>query len=390
MIYPPFFALVLLIIFQPGLAENDCFGIAEIYPTRAGGQEWFMDMQDPTADIQMNWGSATVTRNADSSWKMAAAQVRVEVYTPAGYNRSLLVTDQSVLPSRGYMQDPNDWKYLEMTGYVRLNAYSGTANGGPHFEWQGPGGKHTSCCPCEGTCYHANWYQDPIGRVKFEKELSHTAGYTSGDPQRLNLFPSMVGRWLGAKAVFYRLPGNRMKLEHWMDSAATNDWKLVHSYVDSGQWSANAGYCGGTANQILTWGGPLVTFRWDNLTDVDFKWFSVREIGDSGSATQLTGPAGATALPAGALELEVSPNPVSGPAIISVATSGQTGWQTASLQLYSLTGVRVGAWSWKDCRSARVTWAGTDRQGRKLPAGVYLARLRAGDSRTIAKIIKLN
>jgi hypothetical protein len=28
----------------------------------------------------------------------------------------------------------------------------------------------------------------------------------------------------------------------------------------------------------LTWGGPIAMFRWDGASDVDFKWFSVREI----------------------------------------------------------------------------------------------------------------
>ena len=31
-------------------------------------------------------------------------------------------------------------------------------------------------------------------------------------------------------------------------------------------------------DQLITWGGPIATFRWDNATHVDFKNFSVREI----------------------------------------------------------------------------------------------------------------
>lgn len=33
-----------------------------------------------------------------------------------------------------------------------------------------------------------------------------------------------------------------------------------------------------TIDEIIRWGGPYATFRWDNATDVDFKWLSVREI----------------------------------------------------------------------------------------------------------------
>jgi hypothetical protein len=28
----------------------------------------------------------------------------------------------------------------------------------------------------------------------------------------------------------------------------------------------------------LTWGGPITAFRWDDSSDVDFKWLSVREL----------------------------------------------------------------------------------------------------------------
>ncbi|MDF2737836.1 MAG: type protein, partial [Nitrososphaeraceae archaeon] len=31
-------------------------------------------------------------------------------------------------------------------------------------------------------------------------------------------------------------------------------------------------------DQLITWGGPIATFRWDKADDVDFKSFSVREI----------------------------------------------------------------------------------------------------------------
>ena len=36
--------------------------------------------------------------------------------------------------------------------------------------------------------------------------------------------------------------------------------------------------CGGEPDQIITWGGPIATFRWDGASDVDIKNFSVREI----------------------------------------------------------------------------------------------------------------
>ena len=36
--------------------------------------------------------------------------------------------------------------------------------------------------------------------------------------------------------------------------------------------------CEVKADQIITWGGPIATFRWDFAQDVDFRNLSVREI----------------------------------------------------------------------------------------------------------------
>jgi hypothetical protein len=36
--------------------------------------------------------------------------------------------------------------------------------------------------------------------------------------------------------------------------------------------------CGGDPDQLITWGSPVATFRWDGTADVDFRDLSVREI----------------------------------------------------------------------------------------------------------------
>lgn len=42
-----------LITLRPHFAGIDKFGIKEIYPTKAGGQEWFMNMNDPARDPRL-------------------------------------------------------------------------------------------------------------------------------------------------------------------------------------------------------------------------------------------------------------------------------------------------------------------------------------------------
>jgi hypothetical protein len=57
-----------------------------------------------------------------------------------------------------------------------------------------------------------------------------------------------------------------------------NNWAKVYTFTDSGGFGNEGADCGGDSDQILTWGGPIATFGWDNAQNVDVKNFSVREI----------------------------------------------------------------------------------------------------------------
>jgi hypothetical protein len=48
--------------------------------------------------------------------------------------------------------------------------------------------------------------------------------------------------------------------------------------LDDGNWGGGTPNCGGPDTQIITWGGPIAIFRWDNIDDMDVKYFNVREI----------------------------------------------------------------------------------------------------------------
>ena len=97
------------------------FGIEKIYPTKAGSEddEWFMDMsdgQDPRSR------PPSLTKNSDGSFKVRSDQVRYGVFTTSGYNPEDVELDHGVLAERGYMQSPNDWRDVELTGYVKMNS----------------------------------------------------------------------------------------------------------------------------------------------------------------------------------------------------------------------------------------------------------------------------
>jgi hypothetical protein len=106
----------------------DPFGIKEIYPTAAGGDQWFMNMNDITQDPRASFEDSDtgLTRNPDGSWKVSSTEVRFNVLTSSGYHHELINTlDQQELGAKGYMQSPNDWKNVEITGYLKLNSQGG-------------------------------------------------------------------------------------------------------------------------------------------------------------------------------------------------------------------------------------------------------------------------
>ena len=114
---------------QVSIAGYDKFGIKEIYPTKPGGEEWYMNMLDPNNDPR-TINTPKMTQNADGSWKVAFSnnnnnqqqqqqqiiipiqssgtccqdEVRYGVLTTSGYDDNKIVKDQNELERRGYMQ----------------------------------------------------------------------------------------------------------------------------------------------------------------------------------------------------------------------------------------------------------------------------------------------
>ncbi|TFY96657.1 carbohydrate-binding protein [Ramlibacter humi] len=256
--------------------EQDVFGVTMIYPSKAGGEAWFLteaSRNDKRFDPQ-----GAPKPNADGSWKMRSPKVRMEVFTSTGYNRKAISThDPDELARRGYMQAPNDWKNVEMTGFVKVNAVSDPKD---NFSWYARGGRHTDSAPCEGTSYKGGLHYD--GRARWEKESWHVS---YDQTAYKDVTSSLLGRWVGFKAIMKNITYNgqpAVKLELWLnDNADKVTWKKIYDTVDHGQIGGALGFCGGSVPAApITWGGPIATFRWDSTSDVDFKWLSVREIAE--------------------------------------------------------------------------------------------------------------
>ncbi len=260
----------------PTSGSVDKFGIKKLYSTKSGGgEEWYMDMNDPTGDKRFN-PQNTITKNSDGSWKMKSSQVRMGVYTSSGYSSSKIPTlDHSKIASKGYMLAPNDWKNVEMTMYAKVNTAGSDDNFAPYTR----GGRHTgggSPEGCEGSGYKGDLFFS--GKVRFAKEQWHVSYVFTDSKSETS---SIKGKWVGFKFIMYNFVESgktAVKMELWLDKANDGKWVKVDENTDRGGWGNEGRECNGAPDQIITWGGPIATFRWDTATNVDFKNLSVREI----------------------------------------------------------------------------------------------------------------
>jgi len=257
-------------------AGTDIFGIKKLYETKNNGEEWSLNMNNPTSDSRFN-PQNTITRNPDGSWKMKATQVRMAVYTSTGYDGDDIPTlDHSEIAANGYMLRPNDWRNFEMTQYVKVN----TSPSDDNFSPNGRGGRHTGDgtppVGCEGSSMKGDVFFS--GKVRFAKEQWHVSYvFTSLKTPTT----SIEDKWVGIKFIVYNFVQNNkvvVKTELWLDTNNSGNFVKVDERVDNGGWGTEGVECGGAPDQIISWGGPITTFRWDTATDVDFKNLSVREI----------------------------------------------------------------------------------------------------------------
>ena len=272
--------------------DEDKFGIEMIYPTNTSTdapKPWYLDNNwrertyewEDDEDVEISEkviNNTVVELNIESD-----GQIRFPVLAINDTSHlNSLELNQNVLEKRGYMGTPQDWRNVEVSFYAKVNEARGSGNGGQHFEIFTRGGPtHGSSEVCEGVSLHTNLYMD--GRVKVEKELSHTEGYATDEFDKEDATTNLMDRWIGMKGIFYNTPDGNVQTEIWLDKNANNDWGIepVLSKLDNGGWfikDQNDNECQGENDQIVSWGGPVTAFRWDNLQDVDFKLASIREI----------------------------------------------------------------------------------------------------------------
>src|SRR5438093_1148731 len=252
----------------------DKFGVLKIHATKKDGEQWYIK-SNPNDDPRYS-PQTTLTKNSDGSFKVKSTKVRMGVFTSSGFHPEQINTlNHNKIAQAGFMQYPNDWRDVEITGYVKLNS-----GNNDNFVWYARGGRHTgygSPQGCEGVAYKGGLFYS--GATRWEKEQWHSGGYVFAEFGK-NIGP-IKGKWVGLKVIMYNIVQNdkiSVKLELWVDKTNNNNWIKATEKIDKGGWGNNGRECGGKPDQIITWGGPIAAFRWDGATDVDIKKFSVREI----------------------------------------------------------------------------------------------------------------
>ena len=188
------------------------FKIREIYATKPGGREWFINMNDSTSDGIFHPGSQ-ISKQADGSWQVEGRQtnskfgneVRMGVYTPPG-------------------EEP--WKNVEITGYAKVISANSLSD--DHLDWYARGGIHTPNDPCEGSALKG--WLSVSGIASWVKEIWFPGGYT--DQRDIVHATSddnpILGRWIGWKVVMYNINNNNaVKMESYLDDQDNNHWKKV-------------------------------------------------------------------------------------------------------------------------------------------------------------------
>lgn len=256
--------------FQDKNSTLDIFGIMKIYDTKPGTFEWYMNMQEPKDDPRV-YNDGKVEKNNDNSYNIGD-ESRLSVYSKDGIESedgNKDTYDFSELRQKGYWYKPTDWKNLEITG-----EYHHTAGDGPGITHYVRSEDHSSLHDgCGGSSYKSKIYFN--GTSNFNKEQAHPKSWEM--PHIEHKYGNLKDHWFRFKTVVYNHPNGNVYLENWLDPYNNNSWIKIGQYIDKGGWGEDGTKCGGKPDEIITWGSPSVTFRWDDIL-VDFRNLSVREI----------------------------------------------------------------------------------------------------------------
>lgn len=300
----------------------DRFGVAKFFPSV--GREWFS-----------NWDNGY-------SRQIVSRRVNIQNLDPydresdfhASSDNTCYIDGKGIMKLSGhaprfYVHDPytfpppeniRKWQNVEMTCYGMLLSLKDVSSLRPS-----EGSKATTFslrarsnhqdhgrCACNGNGYISEWGIRASGAFRwrhgFRKEFIHPHYAEQTWPSLvIKHEPSMqVGKWVGHKFICRNVNSARhVLLQSWRDDTdALNggQWVKVNEYIDKGGWKVNPddilsgsfqndlntkcsdccldGPPPGGVNTDVIWTSPRIScyLRTDNVEDMRFKNFSIREI----------------------------------------------------------------------------------------------------------------
>jgi hypothetical protein len=249
----------------------DRFGVTMLYPTVRGGREWCSkwdnghrrvltgsDSDDPELDVSHGDGTYLVN---GKGWCIVGGRA-----------------------PRLYVIDPGRvklWQNVEITLYgMRIAETKAVSFAGLQAYARTDHTRDADLCADRG--YGGRLLYD--GRADFEKEIAHhlPSGYVQVDTVQAWQKKMPVKRWIGMKFVVRNAPG-AVRLELWRDRKGGRHggtWEKLGEWMDRGAWGTGAPPCAPGVNpaEVLYAAAPSVYVRNDEVREVRYKWFSVREI----------------------------------------------------------------------------------------------------------------
>ena len=267
-------SLVNTLLSSISVAQEDDFGISEIYPSLENGTEWYSKW-DNGYSRTIESGKADAY---DSDFEVTGdGEARINgdgIANVSGSSPRLRVFDI-------------DFENVEITFYARriseeqAISYQGFVAGARS--------KHFTDALCGANTYYGRFTYD--GRVSFEKELFHGHGETAEYPPPLHpkyMWPRNEGipinEWIGFKFIVKTPPNeDSVLLELYRDltdGKSGGNWEKVLEYKDIGDWYvvAGDGTCGYYPRNKILFTSGFVFIRNDFVGQADYKKFSIREI----------------------------------------------------------------------------------------------------------------
>lgn len=260
--------------------------VREIYSTRPGGRTWnslswtngvLRTLQSGTSDPYdlefVMRGDGQISINGNGIIDLSGSAPRMYVYDPLKQKK---------------------WRNVEVTVYAkRISEVSKRSSQGIVIGARSEHQDATEENPCLGATYYGRLLYD--GRAVFQKELIHEDLYSVNKPSENNKvrWESIDGTmpkniWIGVKFIVKTNPDEKtVKLELYRDMTDDSNggkWEKVAEYTDKGDWSQNNSKvnikkkCGYSGKKVLIDPATSVFVRNDEISEMQYKLFSIREI----------------------------------------------------------------------------------------------------------------